>query len=147
MGRRWIDIIAPKYLPAEEREDMEPWMQDMDRAWLSSGGIVVYSRVVDTGRYIAEHAAIMREDKTSISWLEKQKIKNELFGRDIEAVEIYPKEYERTCSEGVYHLWLLSNNTVIPFGLNQSRMKIVSRNRKRNPIGFVAEMARMMGIL
>lgn len=146
MGRKWVEIAAPKDSPAEERIAMKSWMMDMDRAWLSSDGIIVYSRILDTGRFVVEHAAIMRDDDAPISWMEKQAIKNELFGEAIEAVEIYPKEYNRTCSEGIYHLWLLSKNTVIPFGLNKAKMKVVSRNRKRNPIGFVAELARIMGI-
>lgn len=128
MKRRWVDITAPKYMPEEERENMEPWMQDMERAWLGSDGIIVYSRIVNVGSLYVEHVVTMREDRLPISWLEKQKIKNELFGGNIEAMEIYPKESERTCSEGVYHLWLLSNSTVIPFGLNRPKMKVVSRN-------------------
>lgn len=146
MGRKWVEIAAPKYSPEEERKHMKLWMKDMDRAWLSPDGFIVYSRILDTGRFIVEYAVISRDDDSTISWSEKQAIKNELFGEDVEAIEIYTKEYDRTCSEGEDHLWLLSENTVIPFGLNKTKMKVVSRNCKRNPIGFVTELAKIMGI-
>lgn len=146
MKRKWVEIPAPKYLPEAEYEIKEIWMKDMDRAWTSSDGIVVYSRLLYVGKFLIEHAVIMKDDRqTPILWFEKQKIKNELFGEIYEAVEIYPEECYRQCSEGVYHLWLFPKNVIIPFGLNK-RMKVVSRNLKRDPIGFVAELARIMGI-
>ena len=147
MGRKWIVITAPKFFPDEEKENLEAWMKDMDRAWQSKDGYTVYSRVLNTGKLVLEHAVIIRNDAEPVTWLDKQKIKNEIFGESCEAVEIYPRGYENSYSADFCHLWLFPNDYRIPFGLNQRHCKVENRNRRRNPVGFIAEMARIMGIV
>lgn len=62
MSRKWVEMSAPKFLPEVDREIEEPWMKDMDRAWTSSDGIIVYSRLLCTGNFIVEHIVIMKDD-------------------------------------------------------------------------------------
>ncbi|MGL5713383.1 MAG: DUF7694 domain-containing protein [Paraclostridium sp.] len=53
---------------------------------------------------------------TDIPWIEKQRIKNEIFGQEVAAIEVFPKESELVDSAMMYHLWVLHDFT-LPFGL------------------------------
>lgn len=54
---------------------------------------------------------------TDIPWAEKQRIKNEIFGEERTAIEVFPAESELTDVAMMYHLWLLPKTMKIPFGI------------------------------
>lgn len=52
------------------------------------------------------HLSIKRRDKEPIhDWRDLQEIKNQLCGKEIEALEIYPAEERKVDSANQYHLW------------------------------------------
>lgn len=54
---------------------------------------------------------------TDIPWAEKQRIKNEIFGKEAVAIEVYPKESKLIDSTNMYHLWIL-HDFELPFGID-----------------------------
>ena len=43
--------MPPKYLQQREELHLDRWMLEMDRAWESNDGILVYSRLLNTGKF------------------------------------------------------------------------------------------------
>jgi len=61
--------------------------------------------------------SIKRLDKQPIhDWRDIQRIKNELVGKEVEAVEIYPSESRLVDSCNQYHLWCFPEGYKLPFG-------------------------------
>ena len=52
-------------------------------------------------------------------WRDLQQIKNELCGKDREALEIYPAESRLVDTANQYHLWVIPKDAQIPFGFTQ----------------------------
>ncbi|MGR9527665.1 DUF7694 domain-containing protein (plasmid) [Priestia megaterium] len=48
---------------------------------------------------------------------EKQRIKNEIFGEEYTAIEVFPKESELVDEANMYHLWVLPKGMNLPFGI------------------------------
>lgn len=71
---------------------------------------------------IITHAAIATlGGVTDITWAERQRIKNELFGRERTAVEVMPPESELVDEANMYHLWVMPVGYVLPFTLAQRK--------------------------
>ena len=81
------------------------WNKEMDRCWEDyDRGYSVCSRMIYTKQYgNVEHVTITKTHKKGepilatggmrpIGWSEKMMIKNELFGEDRVAIEVYPKQ-------------------------------------------------------
>lgn len=61
--------------------------------------------------------SIKRRDKEMIhDWRELQRIKNELLGEEVEAVELYPADSRLVDTSNQYHLWCLPEGMRFPFG-------------------------------
>lgn len=92
------------------------WFGEMDRVY-SNNKYSVLIRTVVTDWGPVEHAAIRNVSGTDIPWKEKQRIKNELFGEEYAAVEVFPKESELVDEAPMYHLWVLPKGMNLPFGI------------------------------
>jgi hypothetical protein len=69
------------------------------------------------------YVTIKRNDKESIhDWRDLQRIKNELLGPEVEAVELYPAESRLVDTSNQYHLWALPEGVPWPFGFFDSRL-------------------------
>lgn len=69
------------------------------------------------------HLSIKRIDREAFhDWRVFQRIKNELVGPSFEAVEIYPPESYLVDSANQYHLWVLPEGVLLPFGFRDPRM-------------------------
>jgi hypothetical protein len=65
-----------------------------------------------------DHLMINRHDSAaSRSWADFQRIKEELFGPERVAVEVYPPASELVDQANMYHLWILPAGFRLPFGL------------------------------
>ena len=65
-----------------------------------------------------DHLMIQRHDgSTSVSWVDKQRIKDELIGTDRTAIEVYPARSHLVDDANIYHLWVLPEGMSLPFGL------------------------------
>lgn len=61
--------------------------------------------------------SIKRLDKLPVrDWRDLQRIKNEICGREREAVEIYPAESRLVDAANQFHLWVMPRGQQLPFG-------------------------------
>lgn len=83
--------------------------------WVNSRYLVIVKRETDP-----IWLSIKRLDQEVIhSWRDLQRVKNELIGRDHEAVEIYPAEDRLVDQANQYHLWVFADPTFrVPFGFS-----------------------------
>jgi hypothetical protein len=76
---------------------------------------------IETANVRVVHLSIKRLDREAIhDWRDLQEIKNELFGKDYVALEIYPAEDDLRDSANQYHLWVFTDNVdgdAVPFPL------------------------------
>lgn len=68
-----------------------------------------------------KHIMLMKNDKSNITWEEKQRVKNQIFGTDSFAVEIFPPECQLIDVVNAYHLWVVESTTTCPIGWNSGR--------------------------
>ena len=127
----WVKSIPPKMLHDQLGLYQGQWMPEMDRAWEDyERGYSVQSRMIYTKQWgNVEHVTITRHHKegdvlpsmggeAAIGWNEKMTIKNELFGEDRFAIEIYPKQERLVDVADVYHLWVFNKKYDMPFGIH-----------------------------
>lgn len=108
----WVQHPSPKQLGKGTG-----WFGELDRVYRQGNEYVVMVRNVETEWGIIQHACIRNAENTDIPWSEKQRIKNEIFGQESSAVEVFPKESELVDEANMYHIWVLPTDFKIPFGL------------------------------
>lgn len=113
MGK-WIRELSPA-----DKEYGDDWCGRMDRCYRQDRKYIVMTRQIQTDWGVIEHACIRNRDNTDISWAEKQRIKNELFGEKAVAIEIFPSKERLVDSVNMYHLWVLPEGMELPFGLHK----------------------------
>ena len=120
--RKWYKVIPPKVLHEKMGMYQGVWMPQMDRCWESDDGYSVMSRKIRTDWGIVEHVTIQRMGLSGdIPWAVKQAIKDELFGKKVTAIEVFPSEKHLVDICDVYHLWVLPEDFKIPFGIHPNR--------------------------
>lgn len=135
--RKWIKGISPRQLNSVIPVYNGEWMPQMDRYWESDDGYSVMSRLLRTKWGKVEHVAIQRMNKVfssdgsnDIGWSIKQQIKNELFGENRLAIEVFPEEKLLVDVCDVYHLWVFEKGFELPFGIHPkeaAKMQYVNR--------------------
>ena len=110
------------------------WHGEMDRSWIDNDAdICVCSRLIRTQFGNVEHVTISKgtgaNDGTGeVTWAEKMQIKNELFGENRFAIEIFPKQKNLVDVCDVYHLWVFDKKVDMPFGIAKGEyQKAVNR--------------------
>ncbi|CEG25989.1 DUF7694 domain-containing protein [Bacillus sp. B-jedd] len=96
------------------------WFAEVERVY-SNREYAVLIRTADTEWGPVEHAAIRNVASSDITWAEKQRIKNEIFGPERIAIEVFPKESELVDEANMYHLWVLPEGMTLPFGIYQGQ--------------------------
>lgn len=92
------------------------WVRELDRVYKRNDGqFVCMMRDLQTGLGKVTHLTITALDQPL--WADKQQIKNELFGPEATAIEVFPAESELTDAADMYHLWIL-HDTALPFGIH-----------------------------
>ena len=125
----WIKAASPKMLHDQFGVYHGQWMPEMDRCWIrKEDGVTVSSRLLNTAIGKIEHVTITAKkisaDGTGgFTWAEKQQIKNELFGEDRDAVEVFPKEKYLVDVCDVYHLWVFDKKHEMPFGIHPKQYR------------------------
>jgi hypothetical protein len=107
--KNWVGKPSPKSMKVGTG-----WCGNLDKAY-SDGRYAVMTRVVPTDWGEVTHACIRNTNNTDIPWAEKQRIKNELFGEESTAIEVFPAESELVDGANMYHIWVLPMK--LPFGL------------------------------
>ena len=123
----FVKSIPPKYFKDKfgmyQGEARLGWHGEMDRCWVDNDAdICVCSRLVRTRFGNVEHVTITKGKGTNdgsgeIPWAEKMRIKNELFGENRFAIEVFPKQQNLVDSCDVYHLWVFDKKLEMPFGI------------------------------
>lgn len=91
------------------------WFRELDRVYRRNDNqFVCMMRDLHTDWGNVTHVTITAFQPPS--WAEKQQIKNELFGKESVAIEVFPKESELVDQADMYHLWVLHREQ-IPFGI------------------------------
>lgn len=129
----WIKSFTPQQLNDITGIYKGQWMPEMDRCWIrKEDGVCVCSRLLRTSLGNVEHVTVTRGSANSLvssdgsgdfSWSEKQQIKNELFGENRLAVEVYPKSDRLVDVADVYHLWVFDKKFDLPFGIHPKEYK------------------------
>ncbi|HJV46622.1 MAG TPA: hypothetical protein VJ824_12985 [Bacillota bacterium] len=109
----WVIHPSPKQLKRGSG-----WFGELDRVYRDEGSkYVVMIRTIETSWGPVEHVCIRNADSTDIPWREKQRIKNEIFGTDRTALEVFPSESDLVDEANMYHIWILPESMELPFGL------------------------------
>ena len=128
----WIKAVPPKLLHDEFGVYKGQWMPEMDRCWIrKEDGVCVCSRLIRTPLGNVEHVTISKNKKglpttdgtNGFTWAEKQEIKNELFGENRVAVEVYPTTDRLVDVADIYHLWVFDKKYRLPFGIHPKEYK------------------------
>lgn len=129
----WIKAVPPKMLQDQFGIYQGHWQPEMDRCWIrKEDGVMVCSRLIRTEMGNVEHVTITRgsvngslscDGSAGFSWAEKQEIKDELFGNNREAVEVYPSVDRLIDVADVYHLWVFDKKYRLPFGIHQKEYR------------------------
>lgn len=107
----WIRHPSPKDL-----KEGTGWFSELDRVYRRQDSqIVCMIRDLQTEWGKVSHVTITAHKQPN--WAEKQQIKNELFGEEATAIEVFPKESELVNNASMYHIWIL-HNISIPFGID-----------------------------
>ena len=127
------------------------WMPQMDRCWESDDGYQVTSRLLSTPWGKVEHATIQiigshdtflsYNGERDIPWATKQEIKNEIFGENRLAIEVFPKQKSLVNICDVYHIWVFQKDFDLPFGIHPTRdpqARVVNRGCPKN-VGTLAD--------
>lgn len=131
--RKWIKSMSPRHVNALTNCYSGQWMPQMDRCWQSDDGFCVMSRLLRTKWGKVEHVTIIKVDKNNIasadgsrdiSWATKQEIKNELFGANKTAIEVFPSDKYLVDECDVYHLWVFEKGFELPFGIHPKQFKL-----------------------
>lgn len=110
----WTEHPSPKQL-----KKGDGWFGELDRVYRQDNDYVVMVRDVTTEWGIVQHACMRNVTNTDISWAEKQRIKNEIFGKEAQAIEFFPKESVLVDQVNMYHFWVLPEEFEMPFGLHK----------------------------
>ncbi len=123
VGAQIYDLIKSEEMTELERVQMDiPTVDEVMAAtgsgeeaardrieWLKSQSVWVNNLYQVNVEYLPDdmaHVIIRRLDKQPIhNWVHFQGIKNQVLGKDCEAVEIYPKETDLVDAKHHYHLW------------------------------------------
>lgn len=112
----WVRHPSPKQL-----KKGKGWFGELDRVYRDEKSqYVVMIRDVETDWGIVQHACIRNADSIDIPWKEKQRIKDQIFGPERIAMEVFPKDSELVDEANMYHLWVLPQGMELPFGLRES---------------------------
>lgn len=87
---------------------------DQQETWMNDRYVVTVERGL---RGHVHHLSIRRQDrKPARDWRDFQRIKDQLAGHDVEAIELYPARARVADSANQYHLWCLPPGQRIPVG-------------------------------
>ena len=76
---------------------------------------------------------IRRRDSEPIhDWRHLQQIKNDLCGKEREALEIYPAESRLVDTANQYHLWVLPEGVRLPFGYLEREVSDIPFGKNKN---------------
>lgn len=92
-----------RYCPSTLNIETHPHLEHVSKCWQTVDGKydILYDKM---GKY--QHLRIQRIDGEPIhKYMDLQEIKNDLFGEDVVAIEVYPKQSDFRNGSNTYHIW------------------------------------------
>lgn len=115
MKDKWIEKPSPKSM-----RQGDGWFGQMNRCYLYERKYCAMTREIKTEWGQVIHCCVRNLEGTDIKWIEKQWIKDSLFGNDRTAIEVYPS-YNRLVDEAnMYHIWVFEKGFELPFGIHKN---------------------------
>lgn len=107
----WLEHPSPKQL-----KQGDGWFGELDRVYRRNDNqVVCMMRDLQTEWGMVTHVTVTAHNQPK--WMEKQQIKNDLFGEESHAIEVFPKVSQLVNESSMYHLWIL-HEIDLPFGLH-----------------------------
>lgn len=98
------------------------WTREAHTVWKNDWLCVIVRTIKQTSLGIpVEHAAFRTATMTELSWKEKQRLKDELWGPSYTAIEIFPRKSDLIDAANMYHLWVLPEHYRFDFGLGSGQ--------------------------
>lgn len=127
LAQKWVSLV-----PATTNNPQ--YNRDLDGDIFCNATYTVYRRKMDNGMV---HLSIKRNDREPVrSWRDLQHIKNQMCGREWEAVELFPAHSRMVDAANQYHLWC--QERPFDFGF-QERMVMSPEELKRIPAAHKAK--------
>jgi len=84
-------------------ENTHPHLKGVNKAWIANDKYLIY---YDEPKPELKHlrVSLLNEDPIH-NWMDLQEIKNDLFGEEVVALEVYPKVSDFKNGSNTYHLW------------------------------------------
>lgn len=111
----WRHTPLPNGLP-----DGHGWCREIRSAYANDLYSVLI-RPLETRWGLVHHLAIRTISNLEPPWRDKQRIKDELFGERFTAIEVMPPRAEVIDQADMYHIWVLPNQSPLPFSLFDAR--------------------------
>jgi hypothetical protein len=99
-----------RYCPSTINRETHPHLSAVSKCWQTEDG--KYDILFDEVG-VFKHLRVSRIDDQPIhDFMDMQEIKNDLWGEDVIAVEVYPRQIDFKNGSNTYHLWTWDNIAV-----------------------------------
>ena len=113
--QRGTRIIRPELQAYMDEHDFTPADGDGDEVWLNDRYVVIVARHADG--WVTELSIRRQDRKAARDWRDFQRIKDQLAGPDVEAVELYPARERVVDTANQYWLWCFPPGERVPIGI------------------------------
>ncbi|MCC6776693.1 MAG: hypothetical protein IT537_08665 [Hyphomicrobiales bacterium] len=119
----WKRASAPQMAAAYAETDravpgVRGWAREIHTVWTNGWACVMVRTIERTSLGIfVDHVAFRTALNAELGWKEKQRIKDELFGPDRMAIEVFPRTADLIDAADMYHLWVFPPGFRFDFGL------------------------------
>jgi hypothetical protein len=104
-----------EYLSMVEGTGVKGWSTQVRDVWTNDWLVVTVHSVANSEMlHVTYRTALGAE----LGWKEKQRLKDQIFGPDRVAVEVYPRTAEIVDQANMYHLWVYPEGHSLGFGLS-----------------------------
>ena len=94
------------------------WTREVHTSWRNGWMSVSVRTIPRTALgFSVDHAFFRTALQAELGWKEKQRVKDELFGADRMAIEVFPRSVELVDAADMYHLWVFPAGVSFDFGL------------------------------
>ena len=99
------------------------WLREVHTVW-TNGWMNVSVRTIHHNAmgFAVDHAFLRTALQDELTWKEKQRIKDELFGENRMAVEVFPRKTDLIDAADLYHLWVFPEGYRFDFGLGKGQL-------------------------
>lgn len=95
---------------------------DQDEIWANHTYVAAVRRHPQEGHVV--RISVRRQDRRAVSdWRDKQAIKNQLAGEDVEAIELYPMQSRVVDAANQAWIWCMAPGVVLPIGFPTGDIK------------------------